>query len=37
VFAEQAASAIVNARLYEGERDRVAELLVLRGGEEAAS
>jgi putative methionine-R-sulfoxide reductase with GAF domain len=37
VFAEQAASAIVNARLFEGERDRVAELLVLRGGEEAAS
>ena len=36
VFAEQAASAIANARLFEEERGRVAELLVLRGGEAAS-
>jgi putative methionine-R-sulfoxide reductase with GAF domain len=37
VFAEQAASAIANARLFALERERVAELLVLRGGREAVS
>lgn len=36
VFAEQAASAIANARLLAAERERVAKLLVIRG-EEAVS
>ncbi len=35
VFAEQAASAIMNARLFEAERSHVAELLALRGEREA--
>lgn len=37
VFAEQTASAIANARMFEVEREHVAELQVLRGGKEAAS
>jgi len=37
VFAEQAAAAIANARLFEQERERVAELLLLRGGKEEVS
>jgi putative methionine-R-sulfoxide reductase with GAF domain len=36
VFAEQAASAIMNARLFEAERAHVAELLDLRAGREAS-
>ena len=36
VFAEQAASAIMNARLFEAERAHVAELLALRTGREAS-
>jgi putative methionine-R-sulfoxide reductase with GAF domain len=33
VFAEQASTAVANARLYERERGHVAELLALKGGE----
>jgi GAF domain-containing protein len=36
VFAEQAASAIMNARLFEAERAHVVELLALRAGSEAS-
>ena len=35
VFAEQASAAVANARLYERERDHVAELTALRSGGEA--
>jgi len=36
VFAEQAAAAVANARLYERERGHVAELSALRGGKAAS-
>ncbi len=32
IFAEQASAAVANARLYESERDHVAELIALRAG-----
>jgi GAF domain-containing protein len=35
VFAEQAAAAVANARLYERERDHLAELTTLRGDEDS--